>query len=112
MPPVCHLTLRAAVRATTRPRASPFPCSLFPVCLTCLTRSLTAGPKTTIAIAHEEQLPIGLTSDMVSEVEEVGEICRDEGGEKIDAFGAGHGQEVHWWPNVFRGYVWDGQDDS
>lgn len=52
---------------------------------------------------------------MVSEVEDAGDICRDEGEGKLDAFSAsvdGRGQEIHWWVNIFSGYVWDGQVDA
>ncbi|KAL1937951.1 hypothetical protein VTO73DRAFT_12701 [Trametes versicolor] len=75
-----------------------------------------AGPRTTIEIAQEEDLPPGLTQDMVDEVEAAGEICRDEGGSGVATFGAtaaqdtAAGGEVRWWTNVFRGYVWDGQE--
>ncbi|KAI0370971.1 hypothetical protein BV20DRAFT_966072 [Pilatotrama ljubarskyi] len=85
-----------------------------------------AGPRTTVEIAQEEDLPIGLTQEMVDEVEMDGEICRDEGGSGVAVFsGAGAaskettvsagwaasgGGEVRWWVNIFRGYVWDGQD--
>ncbi|KAI0350949.1 hypothetical protein OH77DRAFT_1514078 [Trametes cingulata] len=85
-----------------------------------------AGPRTTVEIAQEEDLPIGLTQEMVDEVEMDGEICRDEGGSGVAIFaGAGSaskdtavgagwaasgGGEVRWWVNIFRGYVWDGQD--
>lgn len=51
---------------------------------------------------------------MVIEVEEAGDICRDEWEGKIDVFSSssgGRGREVHWWVNVFNGYVWDGQVD-
>ncbi|KAI0830056.1 EAP30/Vps36 family-domain-containing protein [Trametes gibbosa] len=89
-----------------------------------------AGPRTTIEIAQEEDLPPGLVQDMVNEVEAAGEICRDEGGSGVAMFGSapkdatsvahggvgwvasgeGSGGEVRWWANVFRGYVWDGQE--
>ncbi|KAI0632753.1 EAP30/Vps36 family-domain-containing protein [Trametes polyzona] len=86
-----------------------------------------AGPRTTIEVAQEEDLPPGLTQEMVDEVEAAGEICRDEGGSGVAMFGSapaakdagavgagwaasGAGGEVRWWPNVFRGYVWDGQE--
>lgn len=61
---------------------------------------------------------------MVTEVEMDGEICRDDGGSGVAIFasspsagaGAGaawaasEGGEVRWWINIFRGYVWDGQE--
>lgn len=68
------------------------------------------GPRTTVEVAYEEALPIGLVQEMVLEVEEVGEICRDEGEGRVDVFG-GRGHEVHWWVNIFQSYVWDGQAD-
>ena len=76
-----------------------------------------AGPRTTVEIAQDEGLPIGLTQEMVDEVERDGEICRDAGGSGVAvlsawaprAGGEGSGGEVRWWPNVFKGYVWDGQ---
>ena len=69
------------------------------------------GPKTTVEVAHEERLPVGLVQDMIADVEASGEVCRDEGGSGIDIFGGGRTEsgEVRWWNNVFMGYVWDGQ---
>lgn len=60
---------------------------------------LLSGARTTLEIAQEEGVPIGLASEMVDEAETEGVVCRDE---------AEHG-EIHWWMNVFQGYVWDGQ---
>ena len=79
--------------------------------------SVAAGPQTVVQIAREEALPIGLTQEMVNEVEEDGEICRDEGGAGVNVSaglaGSGWastgGGEVRLWVNIFRGYVWDGQ---
>ena len=62
---------------------------------------LIRGARTTLEIAQEEGVPIGLASEMVDEAETQGVVCRDE---------AEHG-EIRWWMNVFQGYVWDGQDD-
>jgi ESCRT-II complex subunit VPS36 len=61
---------------------------------------LLSGARTTLEIAQEEGVPIGLASEMVDEAEAEGVVCRDE---------AEHG-EIRWWMNVFQGYVWDGQD--
>jgi ESCRT-II complex subunit VPS36 len=60
---------------------------------------LLSGTRTTLEIAQEEGVPIGLASEMVDEAEAKGVVCRDE---------AEHG-EIRWWMNVFQGYVWDGQ---
>ena len=60
---------------------------------------LISGARTTVDIAQEEGVPIGLASEMVDEAEAQGVVCRDE---------AEHG-EIRWWLNVFQGYVWDGQ---
>ena len=75
------------------------------------------GPRTTVEISQEEDLPIGLTQEMVDEVERDGEICRDDGGGGVSAFathwathGSDAGGEVRWWVNVFREYEWDGQE--
>jgi len=54
-------------------------------------------------VAGEERLTVGLAGEMIGAVEADGEVCRDEGG-------TGGGGEVRWWVNVFRGYVWDGQE--
>ncbi|KAH9943659.1 EAP30/Vps36 family-domain-containing protein [Amylocystis lapponica] len=77
-----------------------------------------AGPKSTAEVAQEDGLPIPLAQEMVSEVEDEGEICRDEGGSGIDVSAGGKRDgwaegsgEVRWWVNVFRSYVWDGQAD-
>lgn len=75
----------------------------------------TVGPRTTIEVAQEEDLPIGLTQEMLDEVEMDGEICRDDGGTGVDMFsseslGTAGGGEVHYWVNIFREYVWDGQE--
>ena len=67
-----------------------------------------AGPKTTVEVAGEEGMTVGLAGEMIGAVEGDGDICRDEGGAGASATGAGG--EVRWWVNVFRGYVWDGQD--
>lgn len=76
-------------------------------------RAQVAGPKTTVDVAHEEELPIALIQEMISEVEDAGEICRDESesGLSVPTVSAGKwtSGEVRWWVNVFRGYVWDGQ---
>ena len=67
-------------------------------------------------MAQEEDLPIGLTQEMLDEVETDGEICRDDGGAGVDMFSqslstaGGAGGEVRYWVNIFRGYVWDGQE--
>ena len=56
-------------------------------------------------VAAEERMTVGLAEEMIGAVEVDGEICRDEG----VSTGVGGG-EVRWWGNVFRGYVWDGQE--
>ncbi|KAK7680805.1 hypothetical protein QCA50_016114 [Cerrena zonata] len=71
---------------------------------------LTLGPKTTVEVAHEEQLPVGLVQDMIAEAERFGDICRDEGGSGINIFGGRtESGEVRWWNNIFMDYEWDGQ---
>jgi ESCRT-II complex subunit VPS36 len=52
------------------------------------------GPKTTVQIANESD----------------GDICRDDGSAAINGGGSGAGVELRWWMNVFKGYIWDGQE--
>ncbi|KAI0338627.1 vacuolar protein sorting-associated protein 36 [Trametopsis cervina] len=70
------------------------------------------GPRTTIELAYEEQLPIGLTQDMILEVEETGDVCRDDGGAGVNMLDDRQGGETQWWTNIFRDYTWDGQPDD
>ena len=44
---------------------------------------------------------------MIAEVEDAGEICRDDNGDGIGPFNAR--SETRWWVNVFKDYIWDGQ---
>ncbi|KAI0684553.1 EAP30/Vps36 family-domain-containing protein [Cytidiella melzeri] len=67
------------------------------------------GPRTTVEVAYEEQLPIGLAQDMIKEVEEAGDVCRDDGGGGVNMLDEMQGGETQWWPNIFKEYVWDGQ---
>jgi len=60
-------------------------------------------------VAGEERLTVGLAREMIGAVEADGEVCRDDGGAGGGSGGVGGG-EVRWWVNVFRGYVWDGQE--
>ena len=61
---------------------------------------LMSSARTTLDIAQEEGVAVGLAAEMVDEAETQGVVCRDE---------AERG-EVRWWLNVFQEYVWDGQD--
>lgn len=76
----------------------------------------SAGPRTTVEVAQEENLPIALVQEMVAEIESDGEICRDDGGSSgftvapVSPQSGWVGPEVRWWPNIFRGYEWDGQE--
>ena len=58
-------------------------------------------------VAQDEQIPIGLAQEMIAEVEDAGEICRDDNGDGIGPFNAR--SETRWWVNVFKDYAWDGQ---
>ena len=85
------------------------------------------GPKTTMEIALEEGgiqldyesglgqghggLPVALVREMIESGEVDGDFVRDDVGEAaIVGGGSGTGAEVRWWPNVFVGYAWDGQE--
>ena len=58
----------------------------------------------------EEDLPIGLVTEMIDAVEDDGQICRDDSANAIVGGGSGTGSEIRWWANVFVGYRWDGQE--
>ena len=45
------------------------------------------------------------------EVEEDGEICRDDGGAGVNVLEGYQGGETQWWTNIFRDYSWDGQPE-
>lgn len=69
-----------------------------------------SGPKTTIEVAQEEKMAVGLATEMIDAVEQGGYICRDDAQAKITG-GSGGGAELRWWANIFEGYSWDGQSD-
>lgn len=60
------------------------------------------GPKTTVQVAQQESIAVGLVAEMIGSAEWDGKVVRDE-----EAEGLG-GKELQWWPNYFEGYVWDG----
>ena len=68
------------------------------------------GPKTTTRIAYAERLPVGLVDELVREVEERGDVCRDEPMSGMSE--ASLGVETQWWANAFIGYTWDGEEDG
>lgn len=76
---------------------------------------VTAGPQTTIAIAEEEGLTVGMTSMMLDTAEMMGDLVRDDVGlcsivsGRDDGLGSVGLGEVEWHPNMFTGYVWDGE---
>jgi ESCRT-II complex subunit VPS36 len=57
-------------------------------------------------IAQEENITVGLSTEMIAAVEVDGDICRDDAGSGL----IGGGAELKWWANIFIGYVWDGQE--
>jgi ESCRT-II complex subunit VPS36 len=65
-----------------------------------------AGPKTSMEVAQEERITVGLAGEMIGAMEGDGYVCRDDGSAVI----RGRGTELRWWPNVLMGYVWDGQE--
>lgn len=84
-----------------------------------LTAHLTTdGPKTTMEVAMIEGITVALAKEMINDAEMRGDVVR-AGAECVIADGGGVGlgvgeAGVRWWPNVFVGYVWDGQvfDDT
>lgn len=68
------------------------------------------GPKTTVEIAAEENLTVGLVSEMMDAVEMDGTVCRDDSSAAITGGGSGAISELRWWGNLFVGYIWDGPE--
>lgn len=60
------------------------------------------GSKTTVQVAQQESIAVGLVAEMIGSAEREGKIVRDEEAEGMS------GKELKWWPNYFEGYVWDG----
>jgi ESCRT-II complex subunit VPS36 len=71
---------------------------------------LLGGPKTTMEIAQEEGITVGLAGEMIAAMEEDESVWRDDGSVAIGGGGSGSGVEVKWWINILKGYVWDGQE--
>lgn len=67
------------------------------------------GPLTTTQVANNEMLAVGLIEELISEVEDRGDIVRDDPSAMNERLGA-IGLDVRWWANGFVGYVWDGQE--
>ncbi|KAG8827397.1 hypothetical protein FRC19_003546 [Serendipita sp. 401] len=67
-----------------------------------LTYLRASGPKSLSQVAQQENLSIGLVAEMIGSAEREGSIIRDEEGASLGA------RQVRWWPNVFDGYIWDG----
>ncbi|KIM26587.1 hypothetical protein M408DRAFT_72594 [Serendipita vermifera MAFF 305830] len=61
-----------------------------------------AGPKSTVQVAQQESIAVGLIAEMIAAAEQEGRVVRDEESEGMA------GKEIKWWPNYFEGYVWDG----
>ncbi|KAF6749986.1 EAP30/Vps36 family-domain-containing protein [Ephemerocybe angulata] len=80
------------------------------------------GSRTTLEIALEMELDmegsneagmsVSLCKEMVEDCEREGGVCRDDVGQCAIVGGGGVGVEVRWWPNLFVGYVWDGQSEE
>jgi ESCRT-II complex subunit VPS36 len=68
------------------------------------------GPKTTLDVARQEVLSVGLVLEMIGSAEKNGDIVRDDNADDDGKGGGGGvgGREVNWWPNYFKDYVWDG----
>ncbi|KAF8809965.1 vacuolar protein sorting-associated protein 36 [Phlegmacium glaucopus] len=68
------------------------------------------GPKTTVEIAAEENLTVGLVSEMMDAVEMDGTVCRDDSIAAITGGGSGAVSDIRWWGNLFVDYIWDGPE--
>lgn len=69
-----------------------------------------SGPKTTMEIAVEENLTVGLVSEMMDAVEVDGNVCRDDSSAAITGGGSVTVSELRWWGNLFIDYIWDGPE--
>ncbi|PVG00142.1 hypothetical protein CPB86DRAFT_730120 [Serendipita vermifera] len=69
------------------------------------------GPKTTLDVARQEVLSVGLVLEMIGSAEKDGDIVRDDNADDDGRGGGGlGGREVKWWPNYFKNYIWDGTE--
>lgn len=83
---------------------------------------MSEGPKTTMEVAILEEITVALTKEMIDDAEMRGDVVRDDmesyfvgdsevregGGDGLVGVGVGEAA-VKWWPNVFAGYLWDGE---
>lgn len=102
-PPIRTRTLRSGLRVLHTPAYS-----LPSFTARIVARIVDKGPCTSTRFAAEESLSVGLVDELIKEVEDRGDICRDDPMAATD--GEGVGVETRWWGNAFTGYVWDGQD--
>jgi ESCRT-II complex subunit VPS36 len=64
------------------------------------------GPRTTVQIAEQEGITVGLVAEMIGAAERDGIVVKDVDSDWGD--GGGNTREVIWWRNYFEKYVWDG----
>jgi ESCRT-II complex subunit VPS36 len=57
------------------------------------------GPKSTVQVAEQEGISVGLVAEMIGAAERDGKVVKDVEGDA---------KEVKWWRNYFDGYIWDG----
>jgi ESCRT-II complex subunit VPS36 len=58
------------------------------------------GPTTPLGIAAEENLTVGLVTEMMDAVEVDGAVCRDDSSAAITGGGSGTISELKWWGNL------------
>ena len=58
----------------------------------------------------EENLTVGLVSEMMDAVEVDGNVCRDDSSAAITGGGSVTVSELRWWGNLFIDYIWDGPE--
>jgi ESCRT-II complex subunit VPS36 len=72
--------------------------------------SIRGGGKTTAEIAHAEKLTVALARELVEEAEERGMFMREDAKTRLMGSTAGGPAQVKWWPNLVKGWTWDGQE--
>jgi ESCRT-II complex subunit VPS36 len=107
-PPLGERKLRSGLRVLHTPD---FESSAFAVRVAADLTQDEHGGQTTAEIAHAEGIAVALAREMVEEAELGGHLLREDPATRIEGGGGGMGAaQIGWWPNLLKGYEWDGQE--